>query len=152
MEDLILRYDSSYDEYDECLEHHGIKGMHWGIRRYQNSDGTLTAAGKRRQRKREIKEIKRDRKSAVANRRQLSDDEIRRRIARLELERQLKTMTETNENPVKSFSKSLMGTASRRVATTVATGALLYSGKVYLTGKFDPKEAAAYMMPKPKNK
>jgi hypothetical protein len=30
------------------LEHHGIKGMHWGIRRYQNPDGSLTAAGRKR--------------------------------------------------------------------------------------------------------
>lgn len=32
------------------LEHHGILGMKWGIRRYQNADGTLTPAGKRRYR------------------------------------------------------------------------------------------------------
>lgn len=30
------------------LYHWGIKGMRWGIRRYQNADGTLTEAGKRR--------------------------------------------------------------------------------------------------------
>lgn len=30
------------------LVHHGIKGQRWGIRRYQNYDGTLTAEGKRR--------------------------------------------------------------------------------------------------------
>ena len=30
------------------LSHHGILGMKWGIRRYQNADGTLTAAGKER--------------------------------------------------------------------------------------------------------
>lgn len=28
------------------LEHHGILGMKWGVRRYQNKDGSLTAAGK----------------------------------------------------------------------------------------------------------
>lgn len=30
------------------LYHHGIKGQRWGVRRYQNQDGTLTAAGKKR--------------------------------------------------------------------------------------------------------
>lgn len=30
------------------LEHHGIKGQRWGIRRYQNADGSLTVAGKKR--------------------------------------------------------------------------------------------------------
>lgn len=32
----------------EFLEHHGIKGQRWGIRRYQNKDGTLTSQGERR--------------------------------------------------------------------------------------------------------
>lgn len=30
------------------LYHHGIKGQRWGIRRYQNADGTLTSAGQKR--------------------------------------------------------------------------------------------------------
>ena len=34
-------------EYNE-LYHHGVKGMKWGVRRYQNKDGSLTSAGKKR--------------------------------------------------------------------------------------------------------
>lgn len=34
--------------YYDYLEHHGIKGMHWGIRRFQNTDGSLTGAGRKR--------------------------------------------------------------------------------------------------------
>lgn len=30
------------------LYHHGIKGMKWGIRRYQNKDGSLTPQGKKK--------------------------------------------------------------------------------------------------------
>ena len=34
----------------EFLEHYGIPGQKWGIRRYQNEDGSLTEAGERRRR------------------------------------------------------------------------------------------------------
>ena len=33
---------------EDYLAHHGILGQKWGVRRYQNADGTLTAAGKKR--------------------------------------------------------------------------------------------------------
>lgn len=37
--------------YKDDLYHYGIKGQKWGVRRYQNADGTLTEAGKKRQQK-----------------------------------------------------------------------------------------------------
>lgn len=36
----------SYD-YSDHIEHHGIQGQKWGIRRYQNTDGSLTPEGKK---------------------------------------------------------------------------------------------------------
>lgn len=40
-----MGYYSVYN--DEFLMHHGVKGMKWGVRRYQNKDGSLTLIGKR---------------------------------------------------------------------------------------------------------
>lgn len=37
-----------YSVHDVYLMHHGIKGQKWGVRRYQNPDGTLTKEGKER--------------------------------------------------------------------------------------------------------
>lgn len=47
------------------LAHHGIKGQKWGVRRYQNSDGSLTAAGRKRYEKDEAKRENKERKQAL---------------------------------------------------------------------------------------
>lgn len=36
-----MNYETQY------LSHHGVLGMKWGVRRYQNKDGSLTSEGKR---------------------------------------------------------------------------------------------------------
>ena len=36
------------DDYSLSLKHHGIKGQKWGVRRFQNADGSLTGAGRKR--------------------------------------------------------------------------------------------------------
>lgn len=45
---IIHTCQGEYFSYDlGYIEHHGIKGQKWGVRRYQNPDGSLTEAGKK---------------------------------------------------------------------------------------------------------
>lgn len=46
------------------LYHHGIKGQKWGVRRYQNYDGTLTAAGRRRLERADMRYVRKNEKKA----------------------------------------------------------------------------------------
>lgn len=72
------------------LYHSGVKGMKWGVRRYQNKDGSLTAAGKKRysdvrntiDRKRDAKRREKE-QSKSANKAQ--DTELAKRLMREEM-------------------------------------------------------------------
>lgn len=68
--------------YREELTHWGILGMKWGIRRYQNPDGTLTEAGKKRYGSEDYQ------RSRSKSREEMTDDELKTAVNRLNNERQ----------------------------------------------------------------
>ena len=81
------------------LQHHGIKGQKWGIRRFQNKDGSLTPAGRKRQKQNdgpihEDYSKSHDSKSVKS----MSDKELRDRINRLNMERQYAQLTATEKS------------------------------------------------------
>ena len=97
------------------LEHHGILGMKWGIRRYRNKDGTLTNAGKKRAAKleaeRRLLDDSKSKNSSVSKSSstqevvkkskdvsEMTDEELNKAINRIRNENTYKELTEPKPN------------------------------------------------------
>lgn len=96
------------------LQHAGVKGMKWGVRRYQNKDGTLTPAGRKRYGHDDY--IKAHSRKSIKS---MSNDELKARNNRLQMEstyRDLRGKTSAGKRAVKAF----IATAGTITAVTAA--------------------------------
>lgn len=101
---------------DTYIYHHGIKGQKWGVRRYQNKDGSLTPKGKKR--------YSDDYLSAHSGKsyKEMSDDELRRVNNRLNMEIQYKNLTRQKSNVQKAIDIVLKG--SKTIASLMGAYAV----------------------------
>lgn len=74
-QNYILTNERSFLSKEEFY-HWGIKGMKWGVRRYQNEDGTLTEAGRRRLEKADYKWAKKRTDKITAQAKKASQREL----------------------------------------------------------------------------
>jgi hypothetical protein len=100
------------------LRHWGIKGMKWGQRRYQNKDGSLTAAGRERYGEDRHDDYKRARAKPVSS---MSDTELRTALNRMQMEQQYKSFTTPKETAGQKWVKSLLSDSSKEIAKSYIT-------------------------------
>lgn len=128
------------------LYHHGILGQKWGIRRYQNEDGTLTAEGKKRleykTQKETAKQITKDRLKKVRTVSSMSDEELVKATARLQAEANYATLVNQSvKNGRTEAEKQLIGfgkqtlDALKGVAAVAIAGGAAYVGSKFVNQK-----------------
>jgi hypothetical protein len=113
---------------DYYLVHHGVKGQKWGVRRYQNADGSLKRTNNA------------NKQTTRKQRNNMTDSELQQRINRLEKEIKLKDLEKRNIDSGKSIATDILKNVGTKTITTLATGASVYAAKALVTGKFDAQE------------
>lgn len=96
------------------LKHWGIKGMKWGVRRYQNKDGSLTPAGKKRYSDGDTSSSSTSKSSQTSQQpkkktvSEMSDQELRDAVNRLRLEQDYAKLNPEKVSRGKKFVDNLL--------------------------------------------
>jgi hypothetical protein len=106
------------------LKHYGIPGQKWGVRRFQNDDGSLKPSGKARYNTDLTK------KKAV----DMDDDDLNKSNKRLQAEQQYNNLTGRPYKNASSKTDTLIKTGSSAVGSFLAVAGVM-AIKDYATGK-----------------
>lgn len=94
----------------DYISHFGVKGMKWGIRRYQNRDGSLTPEGRKRYgRSEDSEKVQELRKKPISA---MSNQELETVIRRMNLERQYRDLKSSEINSGKKKAKEVLDYAN----------------------------------------
>ena len=116
--------------YSTELNHHGILGQKWGVRRFQNEDGSYTAEGKRRRRSDSYSEdYKRYRSLKKKNYKNMSNKELQDYNNRARLEQEYKKLSPN------AFQKGLKIVAGTSVAILTINQLYQNSDQLIKNGK-----------------
>ena len=140
----------------DFLEHHGIKGMKWGVitkgKDYAEASKSLineiTAKSYAKQEAKKDKEWRtdkgqrKDRAKALADRRFLSDKGMQVRIARYQQEKLFKDLTERDLHPGKTAAKTILTDAAKTTARSALPKLMAYGGKQFVANALKNPEMA----------
>ena len=131
-----------YEEVREDeLQHHGIRGQKWGIRRFQNKDGTRTPAGKRREK---YQTVSQEAKEVLKNRNKYTDQELQAKVNRLNNAARLRDLSGKDTEKFDALDTYTKGAKKVLLAATT-TGALITVGSKVMKSDF-MKDAMAVGM------
>ena len=113
----------------EYLVQSGIKGMRWGVRRYQNPDGSLTPAGRERYLKNntpnDTHNGTQDNTKSTSSIQTLTNQELRDLITRMKLEQEYAELTKKKKTPsragkmISKYGGIALGKVVEQVASAV---------------------------------